>query len=105
MFNKGLISRIYKCVHAHTHTHPLKRLKKNLNRKKKARNSCLLQKEHHKRLYSSSQYMKERFLASSVIRKVKNKASTTFYYADTDLKVSNSNVVKDVEQRTSHVLW
>lgn len=58
----------------------------------------VLQKEHDKRLYSSGQYMYERFLASSVIRKVKNKASTTFYYADTDLKASNSNVVKDVEQ-------
>ena len=42
--------------------------------------------------------MYERFSVSSVIRKVKNKASTAFYYADTDLKVSNSNVVKDVEQ-------
>lgn len=41
--------------------------------------------------------MYERFSVSSVIRKVKNKASTTFYYADVDLKASSSNVVEDVE--------
>lgn len=32
------------------------------------------------------------------MRKVKNKASTAFYYADKDLEASNSYVVEDVEQ-------
>lgn len=43
-------------------------------------------------------YIYERFSVSSVIRKVKNKASTTFYYADKDLEASNSYVVEDVGQ-------